>query len=153
MSVLRRQSQLQMLVSWCSSVRFYVSHLWKYFHTDEHPQILTSVPHSHCLKDRCHVLLEPSPYIPLQHVVTLQVHELQLMVRWKHIICRIKWIFKQCQFSLLLCWGPEMLLKLQSEFRKFEHKFGWKGTFNNMGRYREPLEVPWFGWRLSAHGW
>lgn len=35
-----------------------------------------------------------------------------------------------------------MLLELQFEFRKFEHKFDWKGTFNNMGRYREPLEVP-----------
>ena len=42
-----------------------------------------------------------------------QVHELQLMVRWKHVSCRIQWILKQCPFSLLLCWGPEMLLGLQ----------------------------------------
>lgn len=35
-----------------------------------------------------------------------------------------------------------MLLGLQSEFRKFEHKFAWKGTFNNMRGYREPLDVP-----------
>lgn len=33
-----------------------------------------------------------------------------------------------------------MLQGLHSEFRKFEHKFAWKGTFNNMGGYRELLE-------------
>lgn len=71
MRALCHQSQLQMLVSWCSSVRFYVSRLWKYFHIDKHPQILTSVPHSHCLEDSCQCSVRAFSLCPTSSTLSL----------------------------------------------------------------------------------